>query len=68
MAAILSESASILTKSEQIDRIQRFNENVLGSNERLKNALESARYNLKWADKNVPIIKNIVQQMNLSVE
>lgn len=69
VAATLIQLTSVLTNSQQIDRIQGFvNENGLDSNEQLKVALDNARYNLKWADENVPIIKSVIQAMRLTVE
>ena len=68
VAATLIQLTSVLISNEQIDRIERFaNENGLGSNEFLKDALKNARFNLKWSDKNVPIIKKVVQQMHLKI-
>lgn len=68
-AGFLIQLVSVLTNSEQIDRIQRFaNKNGLDSNELLEAALENARHNLKWDEENVPIIKNVVQQMISIVE
>ena len=46
------------TTTEQIEKVQKFvNENKLDSNQNLKTALTNAQFNLKWAEQNVPIIK-----------
>lgn len=69
VAATLIQLSSVLTNSDQIDRIQKFiNKNGLDANEFLKNALDDARFNLRWAEKNVPIIKSVVQKMHLNVK
>lgn len=67
MLTILRKLATLLTSSQQIDQIQRFaDENGLNTSQELKAALDNARFNLKWAEKNVPIIKNVIKQIGLS--
>ena len=59
---ILTQITSLLTSREQIDRVQKFaEENELVEN--IKDALKGARSNLAWADENLPVIKNTIQQM-----
>ena len=61
---ILRKLATLLTNKDQIEKIQTVaDQNGLYKNEELKAALRNARFNLQWADKNVPIIKKAVQQM-----
>lgn len=51
-----------LLKYEQINRVERFaNENGLNS-KLLKADFENVRNNVKWADKYIPIIKDVIQQ------
>lgn len=58
---ILMQMASQSTTSTEIDRIEKFaKENKL---ENIKTALENAKLNLKWADNNVPIIKDTIKQI-----
>lgn len=60
---ILSQILSKSTSHEQITKIQKFAEsNDLESNPTLKTALTNAKLNLKWAEQNVPIIKDFVKQ------
>lgn len=60
--SILRALAPQLFEAKQIDRIEKFaKKNGLDSDEQLKIALESARFNVKWADKNVPNIIDAIQ-------
>lgn len=60
---ILSEILSLSTTHEEIDKIQKFTEeHQLDSNRSLKAALESAKLNIEWAEKNIPIIINVIRQ------
>lgn len=64
MPTILSTCVARLTTADQIDKVQKFiNENKLESNEKLKKAVKSAQSNLKWAERNVPIIKDYLQKV-----
>lgn len=57
---ILTEILLLINTREQINKIENFiNDNKLG----LKSELEDAKLNLKWAEKNVPIIKHILKQL-----
>lgn len=59
---ILSQIVSRSTTNDEIDRIQKFaEENNLSSSETLKTALKNAKFNLRWANENIPIIKDIIK-------
>lgn len=67
VATALIKLASVLTTSQQIDQIEKFvSKNKLDSDDSLKVALQNARFNLEWTDKNVAIIKKIIKQMNMN--
>lgn len=69
VAATLIQLLPVLTDLEQIGRILRFaNSNGIGTNEQLLDASRNARFNLQWAAKNLPIIKNVVQKMDSIVK
>lgn len=58
--SILMQIVSLSTTQEEIDRIERFaKENKMN----IESALTDAKLNLRWADKNVPIIKDTIKQI-----
>ncbi|XP_055325495.1 uncharacterized protein LOC129579438 [Sitodiplosis mosellana] len=60
---ILTQLIGRSTTSEQIEKLRKFvKENDLESNKNLKTALTNADFNLKWAEQNVPIIKDFVKE------
>lgn len=64
MPSVLSLLASQFTSNEQIEKVNKFveeNKSVLGPVKTLQISLKNAKYNLKWAEKNVPVIKNYLK-------
>lgn len=62
MPTILSQLVSRATTTQQIDRIQKFaDENQLNEDKSLKLALNGAKFNLNWSERNVPIIKDFIK-------
>lgn len=60
---ILSQIVTLSTTSEEIDQIQKFAEkHNLSSSGTLKTALKNAKFNLRWSNENIPIIKEIIKQ------
>lgn len=49
---------------EQIEKVNKFvedNKSELGTVDTLQTSLKNANYNLKWAEKNVPVIKKYLK-------
>lgn len=61
VATILSQIVSRSTTHEEIERIEKFaEENKIN----IGIVLEDAKLNLQWADKNVPIITDVLKQIH----
>lgn len=61
MASILSQIVSRSTTHEEIERTEKFaQENKIN----IGMVLEDAKLNLQWADKNVPIITDVLKQIH----
>lgn len=63
MPSVLSLVARRVTTQEQINRIQKFaNERDLMGNINLVTDVVNSKHNLKWAEKNIPIIKEYLHE------
>lgn len=61
---LLSNLAYMTTSYEEITSIEKFvQENGLNKNVMVKTALETAKLNLKWASKNIPIILDTIKKI-----
>lgn len=61
MAKLLSAILERLTINEQIHRIRNFiQENELNSNKMIVSSLVNAEFNIKWAQRNIPVIRNLL--------
>lgn len=61
---VLSLLASQFTSNEQIEKVNKFveeNKSALGPVDTLQTSLQNANYNLKWAEKNIPVIKKYLK-------
>lgn len=64
MPSVLSSLASQFTSNEQIENVNKFieeNKSALGPIDTLQISLRNAKYNLKWAERNVPAIKEYLK-------
>lgn len=67
MPNILSETIDMLTTGDQVNNVEKFcKENNLDSDVKVEKALKTAKFNLKWAEQNLPIIKSYLQKMSVT--
>ncbi|XP_031619288.1 membrane alanyl aminopeptidase-like [Contarinia nasturtii] len=60
---ILTETIKLLTTAEQVDKAEKFaKEHKFDANDNVQKELKNAKFNLEWAEHNIPSIKSFLEK------
>lgn len=63
MIKLLTATIELLTTNEQIEKMEQFcKENKFDANDKVQKSFKSAKFNLKWAEHNIPSIKKYLEK------